>query len=121
MRRKEAQRLYNEVYRAHNRLKINASQKAFRQALRAETFQTYGVACAKCGFSDSRALQIAHIENNGAEERKRLGGQHIAGWRFYHWLKKMGWPSGYQTLCANCNAIKQVEKLASNAAIDYDS
>lgn len=80
-----------------------------RVALRQETFKQYGQSCVECGFSDQRALQIDHIDNNGAEERKALGGQNFSGWRFYRWLKEQGWPGGYQTLCANCNTIKHVE------------
>jgi len=49
------------------------------------------------------------VADNGAEERKSLGGQNFSGHRFYRWLKVQGWPEGYQTLCANCNAIKCVE------------
>ena len=69
----------------------------------------YGKCCARCGFSDGRALAIDHIANNGAQERHLLGGRNFSGYPFYRWLKKSGWPDGYQTLCSNCNLIKYSE------------
>lgn len=81
-----------------------------RVKLRREAFEHYGMQCKACGFNDLRALQIDHVDDNGAEERRRLGHRNFSGWMFYRWLKIQGWPPGYQTLCANCNAIKQVEK-----------
>lgn len=87
--------------------------KGFRAALRLETFSHYGLKCARCNFDDLRALQIDHIADNGSEERRMLGSRNYSGWMFYRWLKQQGWPGGYQTLCANCNAIKQVEKNLS--------
>ncbi len=82
----------------------------YRWELKMAALAQYGLVCVHCGFDDPRALQIDHIEDNGWEERKKLGGQSNAGWNFYRWLKKQNWPEGYQTLCANCNAIKHVEK-----------
>lgn len=107
--RPETRRRLNAEYRARNREKIREYQRQRRIRLKREALERYGTVCANCGFSDPRALQIDHIDNSGAEERKALGGQHFAGQRFYWILKKRGWPDGYQTLCANCNIIKHVE------------
>lgn len=101
---------YNKLYREKNRSVINEKQKAARRILKDIVLNHYGNECNHCGFSDYRALQIDHINNNGAEERKGLGGQQVSGWRFYAHLVKTGLPSGYQTLCANCNNIKQWEQ-----------
>jgi len=84
-------------------------QRLIKVSLKLEALEHYGKVCRRCGFSDIRALQIDHVADNGAEERKSLGGQNFSGHRFYRWLKVQGWPEGYQTLCANCNAIKCVE------------
>jgi len=63
------------------------------------------VACIQCGFSDARGLCIDHINNNaGGNKRKKLG------LNFYRQLKRSGFPPGYQTLCANCNQIKEAER-----------
>jgi len=65
------------------------------------------LACVKCGFDDIRALSIDHIKGNGGQHRKEKG---VGGgvW-FYRWLEKHKYPKGYQTLCMNCQRIKQVE------------
>src|SRR5271155_2093269 len=64
--------------------------------------------CVRCGFSDVRALQFDHINGGGSkhhEELKKLG---LHG-RIYEWLRRQGYPPGFQVLCANCNQIKRVE------------
>ncbi len=98
---------YQARYREKNRAALNEKMRIYRSNLRKIVFDHYGRECAWCGFDDERALQIDHIENNGAEERKSLGGQQMSGWRFYQHLVKLELPAGYQTLCANCNNIKQ--------------
>jgi 5-methylcytosine-specific restriction endonuclease McrA len=97
---------WQKTYRENNKDKLREYARTRRRALKTEALNTYGTACAVCGFDDIRALQIDHIHNNGNIERKALGGQQVSGWRFYEHLKKLGWPSGYQTLCANHNLIK---------------
>jgi len=59
--------------------------------------------CKHCGFKDIRALQIDHVNSNGAEERKKIGSTAI--------YKKALFDNdaNYQVLCANCNSIKRVE------------
>jgi len=62
-----------------------------------------------CGFADIRALSIDHIDGGGNKHRRFLGfGLFGAGQKFYSWLKKEGYPEGYQTLCMNCQWIKRV-------------
>ena len=61
--------------------------------------------CVRCGFEDIRALTIDHIAGNGAQEKREKG----TGEKFYYYLRKHGFPEGYQTLCANCQFIKRVE------------
>jgi len=91
-------------------LEINRNERA---KLKTEVFNHYGnghIVCSKCGFSDDRALEIDHIDNDGADERRRLFGDRLyAGTTFYRWLRKNGYPPGYQILCANCNIIKRRE------------
>lgn len=55
--------------------------------------------CVCCGENHVEFLTIDHIAGNGTKERK----QHK---NFIHWLKKMGFPEGYQVLCSNCNMAK---------------
>jgi hypothetical protein len=62
----------------------------------------YGGCCAKCGFSDWRALCIDHVNGGGGRDpdkaRKR--------WKR---IADENYPPIYQVLCANCNMIKMHE------------
>ena len=75
--------------------------------LRLAVLKKLGEKCIQCGFADWRALQIDHVKNNGAEERKEL---HYK--RFYKKILEMTQTElqeNYQLLCANCNWIKKYE------------
>lgn len=63
--------------------------------------------CVMCGFSDVKALSIDHI--NGGGTRERLNNPNLKGRSVYHYLNKMEFPDGYQTLCMNCQFIKRVD------------
>lgn len=113
----ERKRVYMAQYRLSKAVDIKAYQAAYRQKLRDEAFSRYGHVCAVCGFDNPLALQIDHIDDNGAKERlSGLGNSRQAGWKFYLYLKQQGWPDGYQTLCANHNTIKQASKWLGDVA-----
>lgn len=83
-----------------------------RAQLKLEVIKHYGngfSACVKCGYDESiHALSIDHINGNGAEHRRVEG---TGGGRpFYSWLKRNGYPEGYQTLCMNCQFVKKFEE-----------
>jgi hypothetical protein len=61
--------------------------------------------CVACGYVDIRALSIDHINGGGTKERRenKTNGQNL-----YRWLRKKGYPEGYQVLCMNCQFIKRV-------------
>ena len=60
--------------------------------------------CVVCGCLDITKLEIDHIEDGGNAHRKQLNNH--GGYAFYCWLQKMNYPSGYQTLCRQCNEDK---------------
>lgn len=92
-----------EYYRKH-REKMAADAVADKRAKRLEILMLLGRVCSKCGFSDPRALQVDHVNGDGATERKvTWGGTH----RLLREIKQN--PSRYQLLCANCNWIKRFE------------
>ena len=68
-----------------------------------------GYICACCGETQPMFLSIDHVENNGAAER-RSGAYKGGGSAFYGWLKKQGFPPGYQVLCMNCQVGKHKNK-----------
>lgn len=61
--------------------------------------------CARCGIDDIRVLDIDHINNNGAEERRKTG-QLGSVW----YIVRNNFPDGYQILCRNCNWIKELDR-----------
>lgn len=68
-------------------------------------FAAYGgYVCACCGVTEPVFLVIDHIADDGSDERKRLGTK--GGMGQYWYLRKRGFPSGYQVLCQNCNWAK---------------
>lgn len=119
---KEYQRAWQRAYYQRNKEKIRAADrkrwwerrdyhikrsKEYCDALKLDVITYYGggkTACVKCGFDDIRALSIDHIGGLGTEHRDKLK---RSGYRFYLWLKKENYPTGYQTLCMNCQFIKK--------------
>ena len=114
-RKKNADRIrrLNREWKARNRDRIRELNVNERNRLRDVVLNHYSggdMCCRMCGFDDVRALTIDHIDNNGADERRRLFGDRLsAGTTFYRWLRKNNFPTGYQVLCMNCNWIKKVE------------
>lgn len=64
-------------------------------------------ACCNCGFDNIHALQLDHINGGGRQHRISLASQ--GSHNIYQWLRREGYPKGYQVLCANCNWIKRYE------------
>lgn len=100
-----------EYHRAYTRARYRRvgpevakrSVKAWYAQNRATILARMGGVCVKCGFADTRALQIDHVAGGGNRERKA-----VARDSFYVRLLKHG-TNGYQLLCANCNWIKRLE------------
>lgn len=96
-----------QEYREKNRLTIRKKAQKARFEIKMIVLNHYGTKCAICGFSDYRALHLDHVDNDGASHRAELGHENFSGHRFYRWLKENDFPKNIQTLCANCNNIKQ--------------
>lgn len=111
-RRSPENTYYKDLYK-----KIKISCVARRAEIKQDVLKHYGngiISCVRCGFGDIRALSLDHINENGSMERRELKGKGIRGGEsFYKHLKDLGYPSGYQTLCYNCNVIKYREYLDS--------
>jgi hypothetical protein len=67
-------------------------------------YSSHPPTCSWCKYSDVRALSIDHVNGGGKQHRATLNGYHI-----YSWLRKNGYPDGYQVLCMNCQFIKKAE------------
>lgn len=88
--------------------KVREAQRLEKQKKKKEIHTALGGICLKCGFSDSRALQIDHINGGGYTERKLYPTNPK---KYYSdILKSINNNEGkYQLLCANCNWIKRFE------------
>ncbi len=79
----------------------NAASRRRNKEIKIEAIQRYGGKCYCCGESFYLFLAIDHIDGSGNEERRKSGFN--GGVAFYNWLKRRGWPDGYQVACHNCN------------------
>ena len=86
-----------------------AKTKRLSAILKNEVFEGYGGwRCVCCGEEERSFLTIDHMENNGSKMRRE--GIHGHSTQFYRWLKKGGFPSGFQVLCMNCQFGKRMNK-----------
>jgi hypothetical protein len=90
------------IYQAEWRRKKDYS-RASRRRLKMEVLHAYGgehPACACCGESTPEFLAIDHLNGGGKNHRDNLI---RSGTNMYAWLKREGFPPGFQVLCHNCN------------------
>jgi len=59
--------------------------------------------CACCNDTHLEFLTIDHVDGGGRKHYKEIGGTGL-----YRWLRKNGYPKGFQVLCFNCNFAKHV-------------
>jgi hypothetical protein len=60
-----------------------------------------GYRCRCCGETLPALLTLDHINSDGAEHRRELGGNQTA--KLYRWIIENGFPPLFQILCWNCN------------------
>lgn len=77
-----------------------------RIELKDEIYARLGNKCVQCGFTDIRAVQIDHVRDNGAAERRTLGRDITYLVAVLKSVQEKG-SEEYQLLCANCNWIKR--------------
>ena len=86
-------------------IRLMAYDAHIRERLREEVFQHYGNKCVCCGEKNPLFLTLDHINNDGGEQKRKLGSQG-KGVNFYGWARKVGYPEDLQLLCFNCNCGK---------------
>ena len=101
---REAGRIRSSQNYAKDRIKRLPKLRIKYKQQREAVFQHYGKSCACCGEDEPMFLTIDHVNNDGAAHRKGNGGS--AHNNIYAWLVIRKFPSGFQTLCRNCNEGK---------------
>lgn len=100
-------REYGRTHKAEAAIRIKKWQIEHGKELKTEVCRRYGpngeLRCSRCDCSELAALTIDHIFGNGGKHRKEIRES------LYYWLRREGYPSGYQTLCFNHQRIKQFE------------
>lgn len=79
--------------------------KKIRLEIRLKIFLHYGdgkLECKYCKENHFEFLVLDHIDGGGKEHQRKVG----RGSSFYKWIVNNDFPSGFQVLCHNCNAIK---------------
>lgn len=94
--------LYREIVLEKKRVWSRAKQRKLKE----DALSFYGKLCACCGESRYYFLCIDHIDGGGAKHIKSISGNNL-----YRWLKVNHYPSGFQTLCFNCNFAKRDKKV----------
>jgi len=95
----------HEFYLANRDQEI-ARMKKRADRRRDEVLNAYGGQCACCGETRRMFLTIDHVNNDGAEHRRQIGGKSAT--RILRWLCENGYPPGFQVLCWNCNHAKHL-------------
>lgn len=93
-------------YRERHPAMLRTQKKLQYASLIAGARLAYGNQCACCGEREPSFLTTDHIKEDGAAQRKELG--FSSGNALLWWLKRNGYPPGFQTLCRNCNWAKHV-------------
>ena len=101
------------------RLKRKREQVYSQQAkVKLEVLTHYGpqhaLRCASpgCDVTDIDMLHLDHINNDGYADRSKRGGK--GGIMLMQTLRMEGYPTGYQTMCANHNQKKSSVFARSN-------
>lgn len=104
---------YRKVwYPKHRRNKSDINHR-YLQGLKIEVLTHYGKGKLKCvvhgcKVQDLDMLTLDHVENDGARHRESLGRKGSGGASTYVDLKRRGYPTGHQTLCANHQLKKEI-------------
>lgn len=100
LKRKKIQE-YKSAWVSANRNRAAELGRRERIRLRLQVIQHYDGECACCGENTLEFLGIDHANGGGREHKKSIPGGLI-----YRWLKRNGFPDGFQVLCHNCNLAK---------------
>ena len=82
--------------------------RGYRNSFKDKVFTHYGELCACCGETNRVFLTLDHVNGDGAEHRRELGGGRTTSTdKTWRWLVQSNFPDGFQILCYNCNCGKR--------------
>lgn len=113
---KECEKKRVSKWQENNREKAREYRNTSTKRLRDQVLEAYGGKCKCCGEAEPVFLVVDHINNDGAEHRKQLGGK-----MFYVWLRQNVFPKdNFQLLCWNCNMAKSLLGFCPHQKEEHD-
>jgi hypothetical protein len=117
LKNREATIKRTTAYMHRNRDKARIWSTRVKNKVKTIVFSHYcdkgKITCQHCNkVEDLRILSIDHINGNGNKHRKEIGIGNKGGYNFYRWLKRNGYPEGFQVLCFNCQYRKRRKEMA---------
>jgi len=121
--RQERMRQTNQWRKTHH-ANVNQMLRRSAQRLKLKVMQHYsGKQIPECSnpfgqhkdpYTDIRALSIDHINGGGNRHLQALG---FGRSRFYRWLKRNNYPSGFRVLCMNCQFVGRFESMPQTSTM----
>ena len=81
-------------------------EKKMRHEQRDKVIEMYGSKCHDCGYGDTRALELHHVNFDGKADGDREG----RGSRMVYRILRDGYDPGVVLICANCHRIRHHER-----------
>ena len=117
---KEKGKLKRALWRKNNKERTRKYDRTMGKRVKHEVLTHYSdknyASCVDCEEWDIRCLSIDHINGGGKKHIPEVGG----GRAMYYWLKRKGYPKGYDTVCMNCNFKRRFE-LSLNPSPQFPS
>jgi hypothetical protein len=103
--------------------KRNSVLRKSNLKVKMEAFEAYGGAVCSCPNCPERIrpriefLTLNHVGGGGTKHRKSIGGKRavgggvsLAGIETYRWVRRKGYPPGFNVLCWNCQWGTHINK-----------
>lgn len=78
-------------------------KRDYQRRFRVLLVEAYGGHCVCCGETESKFLEVDHINGDGNKHRREIG---TGAGPLYRWAKKRGFPPTLQILCGSCHTAK---------------
>jgi len=100
-RRKMIEAVKRSYIKYRSQRLIQGKQRSKTIKIEVMTYYSKGVPmCECCEIKDIEFLSIDHVNNDGAEHRRKTGIK--GGEDMYRWLRRNDYPLGFRVLCMNC-------------------